>query len=209
MEKLKITALVLGVVGTNCYIISNRETKEAVIVDPADKAGRICEALEKEQIIPKAILLTHGHFDHILAVNDLLRTYQIPVYAGEAEQELLSNPDWNLSASMHHATTIEASNLVTDGEILELLGTRIKAIATPGHTAGGMCYYFMEDGMMFVGDTIFLESVGRTDFPTGNSRVLNQSIKEKLFVCDDGIRLYPGHGPETTIGYEKENNPFV
>lgn len=209
MKKIKVEAMVLGNVGTNCYVISNIETKETVIVDPADEANHISDCLKREGLHLKAILLTHGHFDHIMAVQELFRTYQVPVYCHESEQEVLQNPRLNLSGMIGANYAIQATNLVKDQEIIELISTKIQVIATPGHTIGGACYYFVEEGCMFVGDTIFFESIGRTDFPSGNGEILIRSIKEKLFILPDDICLYPGHGPATSIGYEKENNPFI
>lgn len=209
MKNIKVESMVLGNVSTNCYVISNIETKEAVIVDPADEANYIIDCLKREGLHLKAILLTHGHFDHIMAVQDLLRIYQVPVYCHELEQEVLQNPRLNLSGMIGANYAIQGTNLVKDQEIIELIGTKIQVIATPGHTLGGACYYFVEEGCMFVGDTIFFESIGRTDFPSGNGEILIRSIKEKLFILPDDICLYPGHGSATSIGYEKENNPFI
>lgn len=211
MGHIEIKKLVLGSVSTNCYIVSNRQTKEALIVDPADNADRIREILATNELELKAILLTHGHFDHISAVSELVQTFRVPVYCHEAEKELLEDANLNLSAIMGSdgPCTITASNLVKDNENLELIHEKIQVLHTPGHTKGGACYYFMEEGCIFVGDTIFLESIGRTDFPTGNAAALVKSVQEKLYVLDSNIKLYPGHGPATSIGYEKENNPYT
>lgn len=211
MGRIEIKKLVLGSVSTNCYIIWNKETKEALIVDPADNAATIGDFIATERLELKAILLTHGHFDHIMATSDLVQKFQVPVYCHDEEQELLEDANLNLSSMMGRVGdyTIHASNTVKDLEILDLIGEKIQVLYTPGHTKGGVCYYFMQEGCMFVGDTIFLESVGRTDFPTGNPTTLIQSIRQKLYVLDPAIVLYPGHGPATSIGYEKENNPYT
>lgn len=210
MGRIEIKKLVLGSVSTNCYIVSNKETKEALVIDPADNATRIRDELMTNGFTLKAILLTHGHFDHILAVEELVRTFGVPVYCHEDEQEVLGNPDLNLSMMLAGFDyTIAASNLVKSDEVLELIGEKIQVLATPGHTRGGACYYFMQEGCIFVGDTIFMESIGRTDFPTGNMLTLIKSIQEKIYVLDSNIKLYPGHGPATSIGYEKENNPYT
>lgn len=211
MGNIEIKRFVLGSVGTNCYLVWNKDTKEAVIVDPADHASKLQQELESHQLTLKAVLLTHGHFDHIMATNDLCRTYTVPVYCHKEEVELLEDATKNLSAYMGDsgAFTMTASHLVEDNEKLELLGQTIEVLHTPGHTKGGVCYYFVQENCMFVGDTIFLESVGRTDFPTGNMNVLLQSIQSKIYSKHNEICLYPGHGPATSIGYEKENNPYT
>jgi len=211
MGKLEMKKLVLGSVGTNCYIIWNKETKEAVVVDPADSALTIREAVLSQGLSLKAVLLTHGHFDHIYAVNDLLRTFHVPVYCHEDEKEVLQDPALNLSSMMgsHGSISVEAANSVKDGEVLDLIGEQIQVIHTPGHTKGGACYYFTSEDKIFVGDTVFMESVGRTDFPTGNGPQLIHSIITKLYPLKDSIQLYPGHGPSTSIAYEKENNPYT
>lgn len=211
MGKLEMNKLVLGSVGTNCYIVWNKETKEAIVIDPADSALTIRESVLSNGLTLKAILLTHGHFDHIYALSDLIRIFHVPVYCHEAEREVLADPMMNLSAVMgsHGKVTLDATDYVKDGQILELIGEKIQVIHTPGHTKGGACYYFMSENKVFVGDTLFLESVGRTDFPTGNGPELILSIKNKLYPLADDVLVYPGHGPSTSIGYEKEQNPYT
>lgn len=207
-KDMELSKLVLGVVSTNCYIIKNMNTKEAIIIDPGDEAATIKDYVESEGMDIKAILLTHGHFDHIMAVNELVNSYRVSVYASESEKRLLEDPNVNCSADIRKPYIVYCENLVKEEEILSIAGFKIKVIGTPGHTAGCVCYYFMEQQIMFSGDTIFLESVGRTDLPTGNERVLLQSIKEKLIPLDDKIEVFPGHGPDTTIGYEKRHNMY-
>lgn len=207
--KLQVEHLVLGQVATNCYLAMNRDTRELILVDPADEAGRIRRKVQEMGGIPAAILLTHGHFDHIGAVDELRRVYGIPCYASEAEAEVLSSPEWNLSRMFGHPLTVEADVLLKDGQELTLAGKRIRVLHTPGHTKGGACYYFPEDGLVFSGDTLFAGSVGRTDFPTGSSSVLVRSVREKLFILPEETIVYPGHDRESSIGYEKRYNPFA
>lgn len=211
MSKLVCKSQVLGLVQTNCYYLYEEETKECVIVDPADEAGRIEEFIEKKELKPTAILLTHGHFDHIMAVEPIRRRYEIPVYAAAAERETLADGMINLSLQLESggAVSIEADHWLTDGQEIELLGETVRCILTPGHTVGGMCYYFPQAGILFSGDTLFEESVGRTDFPGGSMSNLIDSIREKLFVLPEAVRVYPGHGPITSIKNEKMFNPFA
>ncbi len=155
--------------------------------------------------------MTHGHFDHIWGCKELCRAAngEAKVYACAAERELLSDAHKNVSEQAGRACTLQADVYVNDGEEITLAGISFKVIATPGHTEGGCCYYFEEAGILVSGDTLFLESVGRTDFPTGSMGTLVRSIKEKLFVLPDETLVYPGHGDSTTIGHEKKYNAFL
>ncbi len=208
MSKINIKTMVLGSVMTNCYIVYNEELKEAVIIDPADKAREIINALDSLELNPKAILLTHGHYDHVGAAMDLKRHYGISVYASELERDVLSSAHNNLSAYMGYTPIeMEADVYLKDGEELELTGFSVKAISTPGHTQGCMCYLFVkeQEQVLFSGDTLFEGSVGRYDFPTSSGRMLFASIKEKLLCFGDELLVYPGHGNFTTIGDERIN----
>ena len=211
MQKLSMLIKTLGMVSTNCYLLINDETKEIIIVDPASHGTVIEGIINAKSLIPKAILLTHGHFDHIGAVEELKNRYpDIVVYASELEKEVLEKAEWNLSRALGgKSETIQADVYLKDGEILNLLGNEIVCISTPGHTMGGMCYYFNGMDWLISGDTLFEGSVGRTDFPTGSAKVLVNSIKEKLFVLPDETMVYPGHGAATSIGFEKHSNPFL
>lgn len=207
MEDLKMKTCVLGMVSTNCYIVYRGQ--EAVVIDPADNADYIVNQCRELGIVPAAILLTHGHFDHILAVGDLKKRLHIPVYAGEGEAPLLQDTALNLSGSFGKDCTVKADRLLQDGETVELLGQPWKVIATPGHTGGSVCYLVEGEQALFSGDTLFAGSYGRTDMPTGNQREIVRSLKEKLFTLPEGITVYPGHGEPTDIGYEKKHNPAV
>ena len=208
MSKIEIQSLLLGMVATNCYLIGNKETNEALIIDPADDAVRIAAALDKKGWKPVAILLTHGHFDHIMAVNDLKEHYDIPVYAHEAEEDVLKQTSLNMSGNLGSGFIVEADIYVKDGQQLKLAGLDIIVFHTPGHTKGGACYYLPEKKVLMSGDTLFHCSIGRTDFPTGSMSQLIRSVREKLFVLPDDVKVYPGHESSTSIGYEKKYNPF-
>ncbi|MDF2484966.1 MAG: hypothetical protein K0R46_1134 [Herbinix sp.] len=209
MSELILKTLVLGMVQTNCYIVSNSETKEAIVFDPADHADRIEQYLKANDLVCKGILLTHGHFDHILAAEELAAATQASIYAHEEEAKLLADPHRNASSQIHKECSLVPEMLLKDGQVLQLAGFTIKVIHTPGHTAGGVCYYFLGKGTLISGDTLFRDSIGRTDLPTGNGRLLVDSIHDKLMSLEDQVKVYPGHGASTTIGYERDNNIYL
>ena len=208
MREIKIGRMVLGTCSTNTYFVYREGSQDAVVIDPADYGEHIYESLQKNGFQVAAILLTHGHFDHIWGCEKLRALSGVKVYANEAEKDLLGDAKKNISAQAGRACTLHADAYLKDGDVLELAGITFQMIATPGHTPGGCCYYMEEAGMLICGDTLFEESVGRTDFPGGSMSTLVRSIKEKLFTLPDNTKCYPGHGGSTTIGYEKQNNPF-
>lgn len=207
---MEIKRLVLGMVRTNCYIAYTEDTKKAVIIDPAADSARIIKEIAALGVVPEAVLLTHGHFDHMLAADSLRKEYHIPVCILEEDAELLQNPGLNCSELfLRMSYGIAADERLVDGQVLAVLDGRLKVIATPGHTAGSCCYYAAEDNILFSGDTLFQESIGRTDLPTGQAAQLSHSIKEKLYVLPENTLVLSGHGVETTIGEEKQYNPYV
>ena len=210
MSRIIVKFRTLGEVQTNCYFVFREDTKDCVIVDPAAEPERIEELIQKMELQPGAILLTHGHFDHIMAVDAVRERYQIPVYAAEAERNTLADESYNMAAMIGvSALSVQADHWLQDGDEIELLGQPVRCLLTPGHTEGGMCYYFPKAGILFSGDTLFRESVGRTDFPGGSMSVLIRSIREKLFVLPEAVQVYPGHGLITSIQNEKMFNPFA
>lgn len=206
----KIKLMVLGPVATNCYILYNDESKEAVLIDPADRFEIIKKFIDEESLKLKAVLLTHGHFDHIGAVKEICGSYNVELYAHESEKEVLENPRYNLSEAMGaEQLSLTPDKELVDGQIIELIGLLIKVIHTPGHTPGGVCYYISSENILFSGDSLFACSIGRTDFPGGSSSDLIRAVREKLFTLPDGTKVFPGHGEQTSISYEKLHNPFV
>ena len=207
---MEIKRLVLGLVRTNCYIVYSEETKKAVIIDPAADSRRIMEEISGLGVVPEAVLLTHGHFDHMLAAESLKNGYQIPICVHKADAELVKHPDLNCSQQfLHMAYAISANEELEDGQNLRFLDGAFTVLSTPGHTEGSCCYYAKEDNILFSGDTLFQESVGRTDLPTGSTAKLVNSIREKLFMLPEDTLVLSGHGDQTTIGEEKQYNPYV
>lgn len=198
---------VYGHMDVNCYILVNHATNECIVFDPGAEADTLTEIFSTPAFQLKAIFLTHGHFDHIGAVLELKERFGVPVYASREENEkVLGDPSVNMSAYYQPAMTIHADELLEDGQKITMAGVEITCILTPGHTAGGMCFYIEEMKSLIAGDTLFCESVGRTDFPTGSASQLVRSIREKLYVLPDDTKVFPGHMSSTTIGWEKKNN---
>lgn len=210
MSDFRIKTCTVGMVGTNCYLVYRESLKKAVIVDPGDNGANILNKCREYGIIPEAVVLTHGHFDHILAVDEIRRAFNgIVVYAGEKEARLLGDPAFNLTGTFGRGLSMKADQLVRDDDVLELAGMSWKVLETPGHTEGSICLWIEDEGVLISGDTLFAESLGRTDFPTGSASEIIRSIKERLFVLPDDTMVYPGHGEPTTIGHEKTHNPVA
>lgn len=205
---LVIMGLSLGVMPTNCYLVWDNISREAVVIDPADEGERIIEWIEKEELDLKAVLLTHGHFDHIYGVDAIREKYNVKVYAHEKEQEVLKSTEKNCSPMIDRLIEMEADVLVKDKEELEFGALHLRVIHTPGHTHGGVCYYFYDSDVLFSGDTLFCRNVGRDDLPTGSKEALYSSIKEKLLVLPEEVIVFPGHRGPTTIGAEKKGGSW-
>lgn len=210
MIQMQVEHLTVGPVQTNCYLAINKETKEAIIIDPGDDADRIGMRLMQLEAKPVAILLTHGHFDHAGAAKALAAQYDILVYAHEKEAETLEDSRMNLSGPLAGgATTYHADVFLKDEQELTLAGLHMRVLFTPGHTPGGCCYYFPREDVLFSGDSLFCGSVGRTDFPGGSMRTLVDSVRNKLMSLPENTIVYPGHDIETTIEQERMYNPFL
>ena len=207
MADLEIFRKTVGELGTNCYILVNHDLGECVVFDPAAEEEALIEIFHTPEFQLKGIFLTHGHYDHIGAVQALRNTFHVPVYASKVEnEEVLNDISANLSGMFGTPITLQADELLRDGQKIDIIGTTLTCILTPGHTSGGMCYYCEELQSAIVGDTLFCGSVGRKDFPTGNGTVLLDSIRKKLYTLPDETKIFPGHMDGTTIGWEKKSN---
>ena len=206
-SNLVLMRMPLGPLGTNCYVIGDKNVGEAVIIDPA--STEVLETLKKYDLKPKAVLLTHGHGDHIGGVQGIVDAYDVPIYIQHDDVKYLSDPELNLSNYSNPTPIIVKGRIeeVREGDHITCGSVDLTVYETPGHTPGGVCYYM--PGLVFVGDTLFNQSIGRTDFVEGDYDTLIDAIKTKLYTLPDETMVYPGHGPETQIGYEKQYNPFV
>jgi len=205
---LKVETIPVGYIGTNCHIVYCDETAEAFVVDPGGDPQLIIKKIESLAIKPIAILITHGHLDHIGANDVIAKKYSVPVYIHEADAAMLTSAEKNLSAMLGAGFVCKgADKFIGDNDELALGRHKFKVIHTPGHTPGGVCFF--ADRVLLSGDTLFKQSVGRTDFPGGSAKILTDSIKNKLFCLPEETVVYPGHEGKTTIGYEKKHNPFI
>ncbi|MGL5149530.1 MAG: MBL fold metallo-hydrolase [Clostridium sp.] len=196
-----IKTIPAGIYDANCYILIDEATNESVILDPGGDEIRLEGFINSLGVKVKYILLTHGHVDHVGAVEYLSKVYNAPYYIHEQEEEYMKKDNYvfgNLS---------KANGNLKEGDTLTFGGETIKVIETPGHTKGGVC--FLIGDRVFTGDTLFQGSIGRTDFPGGDFDEIINSIRTKLLVLGDSIEVYPGHGPKSTIEFEKRRNPFL
>ncbi|AGA69930.1 Zn-dependent hydrolase, glyoxylase [Desulfitobacterium dichloroeliminans LMG P-21439] len=198
----------VGSLGANCYLVSCPETKKAAIIDPGANSAGLKKWIAEEGVQVEYILLTHGHFDHIGAVDDLREHYQAKVGIHKEDAIMLTSGAHNLSRMLGKSYEFKPADFfLEEGQVLQVGNLRLTVIATPGHSLGGVCFLTAEG--LISGDTLFDGSVGRADFPGGSMEELINSIMKKLLILPDDTMVYPGHGPETTIGREKRANPFL
>ncbi len=201
---MNINTFIAGPIDANNYLLTDGD--EAVLIDCSEVKPEILKELDNKKL--KYILLTHGHFDHVLGVNGMREKTGAKVLVNKED-----TPRMEESANIMRTFGVQgvdipkADDYINDGEVIKFGNTEIKVLATPGHTEGGVCY--LVDGKLFSGDTLFRDSVGRTDLPGGNFKKLSGSVKNKLFNLDENITVYPGHGPKTTIAYEKKYNELI
>ena len=213
--KIEVEKLVLGMVSTNVYLVFYNGN--CLIIDPSDEAERIIACIEERGAKPLAILLTHGHFDHIMAAPALAKKYGIKIYAGETERQLLSDSGLNLATRfLGEDFTFEADEYVKGGDEFSFEGFKLKVLYTPGHTVGSVSYYTedLDDNeafkkAAFTGDTLFAGSVGRVDLPTGNENTMRRTLNEVIKKLPPDTAVFPGHGAATTIEREIMHNPYL
>ncbi|MGL4740541.1 MAG: MBL fold metallo-hydrolase [Sarcina sp.] len=196
-----LKSIAVGAYQENCYFLIDETTNECVIFDPGAQADYILAVIKQLNITPKYILLTHAHFDHVGAIEEIVNQFKIPFYVNKNDYDM-QKVDTQL-----FTTTIMPNGFIEDGDTFNLGNNIIKAITTPGHTPGGIC--FLANDMLITGDTLFNGSIGRTDFTGGDFNTLISSIKDKLLDLGDNTKVYPGHGEPTTIGMEKKQNPYI
>ena len=193
----------------NVYVYFCPDTKEGVIIDPGHNLDEVNKYVNENEIKITNILLTHGHYDHILHTKEAADFYKAPICCHPDEKEMMETPDMNFSTRVSRTpVNFTPDRLLQEGDNITVGNGSLIVIHTPGHTPGCICFYDEINAKLFSGDTLFLESIGRTDFPNGSTEAIIKSITEKLFTLPPEVKVYPGHGVSTTIGHEVINNPL-
>ncbi|MBV9762011.1 MAG: MBL fold metallo-hydrolase [Acidobacteriaceae bacterium] len=202
--------LPVGPLQCNCSVLGDEQTREAIVVDPGDDIGEITRILDRHQLKLKAIVITHAHIDHIGGAHKLRERTSAPVYMNQRDQELLNMLDVQAAwLGMTPPQRTEVDTWAEDGAVLSLGPAELNLLHTPGHTQGSISIWIPQQNKLLAGDTLFRDSIGRTDLPGGDSRQILSSIKTRLLDLPEETIVIPGHGPKTTIGREKERNPFL
>lgn len=205
---MQVDTLAVGALETNCYLLYDEDTRQALIVDPGDEAPRILHAVEERALRVAAVVLTHVHFDHILACEAVCQALSVPLYVGAADEAALTDGALNLIRyfSPDRPIALTADRLLCEGDELTLGDERLVVMETPGHTPGSIC--LLSDDILISGDTLFRGSVGRTDFPRGDMMQLRRSL-DRLMAIEGDRQVFAGHDMPTTLSYERQTNPYI
>jgi hydroxyacylglutathione hydrolase len=207
---LQIRCLLNGPIQENCYLLHAQGQKECIVIDPGSSPDELRAAIDAAGLHPALLLATHCHFDHVGAVHALAEAYQAPFACHASDLKGLEElEDTYAFYGMGSTKKPKVSRTIEDSEVLEVPGIRLKALHTPGHTPGGLCFYEATSAALFSGDTLFQDSIGRSDFPGGDPEQLLRSIKTRLLSLPPETKVYPGHGEATTIAHEATGNPFL
>lgn len=205
---MKLNTLVVGPLEENCYIVYDEESKKALIVDPGAEAAHIIAMIEEESLQPQLIVNTHGHWDHVGAVTELKEKYGIPFYLHADDEEWLREPLCHL-LGQGTTSAVTVDHTIDDGTVLMLGDEPLRVIHTPGHTKGGCVLWLENANIAFTGDTLFKGTIGRTDFPGGSYEDILTSVQKKMAALPDQCVVYPGHGPKSTMAWERAHNPYM
>jgi hydroxyacylglutathione hydrolase len=200
--------IIVGALETNCYLVYCEETRACAVVDPGAEPERIFPVIFEEGLKPVVLINTHGHIDHVGANKDIKDHFGVPLYIHAGDNPMLSKSQYlELSLFLGAKDSPPADHFMTDGEDIRIGNGVLRVLHTPGHSPGSVS--LLDDGFLLSGDTLFMEGVGRTDLPGGSQKELEQSIRDKIMTLPDEIVVLPGHGPHTTVGQERANNPFL
>ena len=205
---MKFEVFITGPIQVNTYLLYDEISKDAILIDVGGSADKIINKINELNLKVIGIYNTHGHFDHILGAKEIQEKLNIPFYVHKEDKLFVENLEMQMAYyGMPCALPPEINGFIDSSTDIKLGNNTIKVIETPGHTQGGVCY--LANDMLFSGDTLFLESIGRTDLPGGDYSTLKKSVRENLFTLDENIKVYPGHESPTSIGHEKEHNFMV
>ncbi|MFH1372629.1 MAG: MBL fold metallo-hydrolase [bacterium] len=207
---MKLQTIVVGPFEVNCYLYLDEASGDAVLIDPGGDEASILRTVSSSAAHVRAILLTHGHGDHIAAVGAVKEELKVPLYVGRPDGDMLTKPSELVTMFYgREVTSPPADHFVGDEQLLTIGSISLRVLSTPGHTLGGVCYLDEREGILFTGDTLFCGSIGRTDFPGGSFDQLIESIRSRILSLPDEVVCLPGHGPKTTVGAERTSNPFL